>query len=259
VKKSPAEQVRLLVKKMRQIFAIPFYFGHSFIKNVYIAYQPDSYASFNQNSDFKTLFRSFIKYNKLNNSGDIPRLWLFIMNIQKIIDDGIEGDFAEVGVWRGNTASILAHYAFRNQRKVYLFDTYQGFDKSDLKGIDADQSVLFENTSIELVANVLGDTKDVCEFVKGYFPDSISQEHRSKKYAVVSLDCDLYEPMAEGLNFFYPLMPEGGLFLLHDYHSLHWPGTKKAVDEFVAATGEFLILIPDKSGSAVIRKSSSSI
>jgi O-methyltransferase len=60
--------------------------------------------------------------------------------------------------------------------------------------------------------------------------------------------------MKAGLDFFYPRMPRGGLFLLHDYSSLCWPGAKQAVDEFCRATGENLLLMPDKSGSAFIRK-----
>ena len=107
----------------------------------------------------------------------------------------------------------------------------------------------------KMVKEVIGDGSKGCEFVKGYFPDSISENHKTKSYAVVSLDCDLYEPMKAGLNFFYPLMPHGGIFLLHDYSSLFWDGSKKAVDEFCKENNQNVILMPDKSGSAFIRKS----
>jgi hypothetical protein len=60
--------------------------------------------------------------------------------------------------------------------------------------------------------------------------------------------------MKAGLEFFYPRMARGGLLLLHDYSSLHWEGARQAVDEFCAANGEFPILLPDKSGSALIRR-----
>jgi hypothetical protein len=106
-----------------------------------------------------------------------------------------------------------------------------------------------------MVKEVIGKHSSVCDFVKGYFPESIAEAHRKKQYAVVSLDCDLYEPMKAGLDFFYPLMPKGGLFLLHDYSCLHWLGSKKAIDEFCHTTQEHVILMPDKSGSAFIRKS----
>jgi O-methyltransferase len=49
-------------------------------------------------------------------------------------------------------------------------------------------------------------------------------------------------------------MSKGGVFFLHDYLSNHWSGVKKAVDEFCAEHGEFIIVMSDKSGSAFLRK-----
>ena len=98
-----AEKKRILVNKGRLIFAISFGGVRLFLKNIYITYQPDSYSTFDKNREFNSLFRSFVNKNK-QNAGDIPRLWFFILNIRKIIEEGIEGDFAELGVWRGNSA-----------------------------------------------------------------------------------------------------------------------------------------------------------
>ena len=178
-------------------------------------------------------------------------MWSFILNIKQIISENIIGDFAELGVWKGNTAVVLAYYAKLYRRKVILFDTFEGFDKKDLAGIDANKHMAFNDTSIEVVKDLMGADEDVCEFVKGYFPETVLPSHKIRKYAVVSLDCDLYEPMKAGLNFFYPLMSSGGIFLLHDYSD--WDGAKKAINEFCAATNERVILIPDLSGSAFIR------
>ncbi len=227
-----------------------------YFSNMFLSYQPDSQAVCNAYPEFNKLFKGFTRHNKVNNSGDIQRLWSFILNISQIIDENIEGDFAELGVWRGNTASVLAHIAAKNNRQVYLFDTYEGFNKNDIKGVDAGKDVTrFNNTSIELVKDVIGPEASCCHFVKGYFPESLQEAHSLIKYAVVSLDCDLYEPMKAGLSFFYPLMSKGGIFLLHDYSSLQWAGAKQAIDEFCKESGEFIILMPDKSGSAFLRKS----
>ncbi len=66
--------------------------------------------------------------------------------------------------------------------------------------------------------------------------------------------CDLYKPTKVGLDLFYPRMSRGGIFFIHDYSSQIWNGAKMAVDEFCAMTGEFIVLMPDKSGSAFLRK-----
>ena len=171
-------------------------------------------------------------------------------------DGGIEGDFAELGVWRGNTAAVLAYFGLPARRTVYLFDTFQGFSERDFKGVDAcARPGNFANTSIDMVREVVGSPWSACQVVAGYFPDSVQPQHRERRYAVVSLDCDLYEPMKAGLEFFYPRMPRGGLLMLHDYSSRQWPGARQAVDEsLVNATGEWPVLLPDKSGSAFIRR-----
>jgi hypothetical protein len=49
-------------------------------------------------------------------------------------------------------------------------------------------------------------------------------------------------------------MSKGGVLFLHDYSSLYWDGAKKAIDEFCRKVGEFVMLLPDKSGSAFLRK-----
>ena len=236
---------------------LPFILGKATFLKTYLTYHPDAYIQHNAHPEFKKLLKSFKSKNQINNIGDITRLWSFMLNIKQIIDEKIPGDFAELGVWRGNTAAVLAHYASLNNRKVFLFDTYEGFNHKDLQGIDEDKKMKFQDTSIDLVKKVIGDSASSCDFIAGYFPDSITDYHRTKKYAIVSLDCDLYEPMKAGLEFFYPLMPIGGLFLLHDYSSLYWAGAKKAIDDFCTKHKEYVILMPDKSGSAFIRKSQS--
>ena len=60
--------------------------------------------------------------------------------------------------------------------------------------------------------------------------------------------------MKAALEFFYPRMPRGGMLILHDYSSEIWVGATRAIDEFYKATGEFISLWPDKSGTAIIRK-----
>jgi hypothetical protein len=231
-------------------------FGVGFARwsNIFWAYHPDSYAEYSEHPEFRALFSRFSRHNRLNNSGDSVRLWTFILNIKQVLKDRVEGDFAELGVWRGNTAAVLAYFALAGQRTVYLFDTFEGFDQQDLKGVDVDVKPHFDNTSIQMVRETIGPCWEVCRVAAGHFPDSIEPEHESRKYAVVSLDCDLYEPMKAGLEFFYPRMHRGALLLLHDYSSPHWAGARQAIDEFCAATGEFPILLPDKSGSALIRR-----
>ncbi len=201
----------------QEILGNIFHIGFSYWGPFFTAYQPDSYTAFQAHPEFKELQKRFTASNKRNNGGDTARLWSFILNCKQVLSEEIQGDFAELGVWRGNTASVLAYYAATYNRQVLLFDTYEGFSKEDLQGIDAAKDTNFNNTSIELVKQVIGNNSRYCHFVKGFFPGTITADHSSRQYAIVSLDCDLYAPTKAGLEFFYPRMPKGGLFLLHDY------------------------------------------
>lgn len=243
-------------KWKRQLQMLPIKLGYSQFESMYVSYQPDSKDFFNAHPEYEELIQKFIHTNEKNNAGDINRLWSFILNCKNICEQGVIGDFAELGVYKGNTAAILAHYAQQFNRTVDLFDTFIGFDQRDLKGIDKNESVKsFSDTNLELVQQNIGANTNVCNFIQGYFPNSITTAIEQKKYAIVSLDADLYEPMKAGLDFFYPRMSKGGIFYLHDYSSLMWPGSKKAVDEFCKKVNEYIILMPDKSGSAFFRKS----
>ncbi len=257
LKESPSERGRMMKIQMYRVTQAIFVVRPFFL-NFFLAYLPDAYTTFNAHSEFKKLFSRFTKYNKFNNAGDIARLWSFILNVQQVMEENIEGDFAELGVWRGNTSAVLAHFAAKHNRQVYLFDTFEGFNHQDIKGIDVDKTIgTYDGTSLYTVKDVIGDNFACCHCIKGYFPASVNEAHRLNMYAVVSLDCDLYEPMKAGLQFFYPLMPKGGILLLHDYSNRYWPGVKTAVDEFTREVKEFVVLMPDKSGSAFIRKTNS--
>jgi hypothetical protein len=253
-KRTPEQQV-LNRLHTQEILGTRFKLGLSGSGPFFTAYHPDSYYAFRAHPEFDELFPKFTAHNSVNNGGDSTRLWAFILNCKQVLAEGIQGHFAELGVWRGNTAAILAKFAAAGNRKVFLFDTFEGFNKTDLTGIDAQKEMDFNNTSVDLVKQVIGKDDTHCVYAKGFFPDTITEEHKASQYAIVSLDCDLYAPTKAGLGFFYERMPKGGIFFLHDYSSLHWNGSKLAIDEFCKANGEHVILMPDKSGSAFFRKS----
>jgi hypothetical protein len=217
----------------------------------FLAYYPDALPSF---PDLSDLYRRWIRGNKPNNNGDATRFIALILNIRQLEQEGIEGDFAELGVWKGNSAAILADFAAKSDKRLFLFDTFSGFDSRDFVGVDQNRRHEFADTSIDFVRETVGHPQ-VTTYLQGFFPDSITEEVRQRTFALAHIDCDLYEPMKAALDFFYPRMPKGGMLILHDYSSGVWPGATRAIDEFYKANGEFLSLWPDKSGTAVIRKS----
>jgi predicted O-methyltransferase YrrM len=222
---------------------------NSRLSKLYLAYRPDSHIDFDAFPQFAELYAGFVHQSGSSNAGDLPRLYGFLLNIARVLKEEIPGDFAELGVYRGNTASILAHAARSTGRKLYLFDTFSGFDPADLGGT---ASAAFKDTSLEAVKAFVG--AEGVEYVVGRFPDSMSQVTISARFAIVHLDADLEQPTAAALAFFYPRLSPGGLLILHDYSSGRWPGCTKAIDEFFKDKAERPVLMPDKSGTAIVVK-----
>jgi hypothetical protein len=222
---------------------------------VYLSYVPDSIREYAAFPDFGQLVDSWTHNNGRRNAGDLPRLLFLIQNSQRILGEGVLGDFAELGVHKGNSAKVLVDILGRvdPERRLYLFDTFGGFDARDLGGVDADVPALYSDTSLGAVRVFVGN-EGLCDYRPGYFPESANTVDPEVVFALVHLDCDLYEPTRSGLDFFYPRLSPGAFVVLHDYSSGHWPGVSQAVDEFLADKPEQLVLLPDKSGTAVFRK-----
>ena len=184
---------------------------------------------------------------------DSPRIYTFLIAFDQVIKEGIIGDLAELGVYRGATGLLLAKMARRIGTTAYLIDTYEGFSSEDLIGIDAHhRTTEFCDTSIEVVRANVGT--DNVEFIKGHFPESAAQMPPDRSFCLVHLDCDLYAPTRSALEYFYPRLLPAGFFIIHDYGSLYWDSVEKAVDEFFADKHEAIVPIPDRGGSVIIRK-----
>ena len=177
-----------------------------------------------------------------------------------IKESGIEGNVAECGVFRGDSAKFINK--FFPERRLYLFDTFNGFDERDVcseysinggkKVVYWDEENEFSDTSIEFVMKKMTYPENVV-LKKGYFPNSA--EGMNEKFCFVNLDMDLYEPMLSGLRFFWDKMEKGGCILLHDYFLQSFPGVKLAVEVFERELGREIPKTPigDKYSMALLK------
>ena len=94
--------------------------------------------------------------------------------------------------------------------------------------------------------------KEKCIIKKGYFPDTAKDV--DDKFIFVNIDVDLYQPIYEGLKFFWPLMNKGGCIFVHDYGAQQWGGAKLAVQKFSEEEKVSFVTIPDYGGSVVFVK-----
>lgn len=201
--------------------------------------------------EYNFLRKRFSERRLYPNSLDGVRLLFFWQNLEKILST-VEGDVAELGVYLGDTACVLAEFCKRYSRRLYLFDTFEGFHSDDLKDIDTDKSkISFSDTSLEEVKERIG-LEEVTHYKVGYFPETFDEEAANTKYAFVHIDCDLYKPIKAGLVLFSRYLCDGGMIVVHDYASGFWEGATQAVDEFCEEFSFIKILVPDMSGSVVL-------
>ncbi len=188
------------------------------------------------------------------NYPDKVRLYNFWLQIQRINKDNVAGDFAELGVYKGDSARLL--HLMAPDRTFHLFDTFGGFTGTDLQpetGKAAEYSTeSFADTSVNKVLKHINGNPDKLKVHGGYFPQS-TEEMKETAYSLVNLDADLYNPTKAGLKYFYPRLSPGGVIFVHDYND-KWEGLVKAVDEFLATVPEQLIVVPDLDSTVMIVK-----
>jgi O-methyltransferase len=165
---------------------------------------------------------------------DFNRIAIFKLAAREIKARKLQGCTAELGVYRGNFAKHINN-AFPD-KTLYLFDTFEGCDKRDVK-IDNENGFStigsmendFNQPSVKLVMRKMKYPHN-CVIKKGYFPETA--QNVDEKFVFVSIDPDLYEPIYQGLRFFYPRLVPGGYIFVHDCRDEFFAGAKKAVKRF---------------------------
>lgn len=211
-------------------------------------YQPKAYLEEEKKGKISAQLKKIER-----NYPDKVRFFNFWFQVERLKKEKIEGDFAELGVYKGDSAAAL--HEMDQQRNFHLFDTFEGFKQIDLAGESGKAATYttrnFADTSIEKVKARL--KSDKFKFHQGYFPDT-TKDLENGSFALVNMDADLYNPTRAGLEFFYPRLAKGGLIIVHDYNP-DWPGIMQAVDEFADKIAVPLVVLPDQDSSVMIFKS----
>ena len=175
---------------------------------------------------------------------------------QIITENQTKGEAAELGVFQGEFARHI-NKQFPN-KKLYLFDTFEGFSTNDVKKdfeIGSTEKIMdkkydFSDTTEKFVLDRM-EYQENCIIKKGYFPET--SKGLEEKFAFVSLDADLYQPMLEGLKYFYPRLEKGGYIFLHDYFSEDFPGVKKAIAEYQNIEKIYFVPLGDNCSIAIVK------
>ena len=172
------------------------------------------------------------KIETLNNGYEVDTI-INLVEKTKIIP----GEIIEIGVYQGGSAKVI--YDNMSDNKIlFLCDTFEG-----LKDSTEDQDCLeLKNgdyaSDFNMVQELFPDQERV-KLIKGYFPDSVTEEMKKLNFSFAHLDVDTYTSTFNSLEFVYPRMSKGGIIMSHDYTSI--PAVTRAIDEFFSDKPEIII------------------
>jgi O-methyltransferase len=197
----------------------------------------------NTDAEFQALRREMEGYTLVSDV-DSYFSYRFARNVRRL-----SGEVAEVGVYKGGTARMLAKVFAPTGKTVHLFDTFAGMPPVDpTKDLHKEND--FGDVSLEGVQEYLRDCENV-RFHPGFFPATAGPIQRTT-FCLVHADVDIYQSVLDCCRFFYPRLVAGGVIIFDDYGRNSCPGAKQAVDEFFADTPEQPVYVP--TGQAFVVK-----
>lgn len=165
--------------------------------------------------------------------------------LERVVADGVPGDFIETGVWRGGVC-ILARGVLKahgiTDRQVWLADSFQGIPDTGADGHPMDQEMALHQAN-EVLGVPMSAVRENFEryglldeqvrFLPGWFRDTLPTAP-IERLAVMRLDGDLYESTMDALVNLYPKLSPGGFVIIDDYVI---PACRKAIEDFREAEG----------------------
>jgi O-methyltransferase len=163
----------------------------------------------------------------------------------------IPGEIWECGVYKGGSASLICHNNI-GKKTLRLFDTFGPgiptsgvYDKHDI----GDFELSYEDYST--LVDYFNKFPNVY-IHRGIIPETFAGLEKSI-ISLCHIDLDQYDGYKAVLEFVYPRMPVGGIFMFDDYECNSTPGATKAVDDFCDLVGERVISSGSNYGAFMMK------
>lgn len=169
---------------------------------------------------------------------------------------GLNGDWAECGVFKGSTSLVMAEYnrhykLLKSGFYIHLFDSFEGL--SEPTTADAGTNMIkgdYLGAESEVKRNL--SEYDFFVYHRGWIPKGFPSV-ANRVFSFVHIDVDFYEPVRDSLDFFLPRMVNGGVVVLDDYGCAQTPGARCATDEMATRYGCHVGRLPYGQAFIVVR------
>ncbi|GAA2104784.1 hypothetical protein GCM10009841_23130 [Microlunatus panaciterrae] len=211
-------------------------------------------------ADYDDEFKAIWPLVKDRTMNTHEKLYYLYSAVRYVEAQAIPGAFVECGVWRGGSmlaAARTLELLGTTERDLYLFDTFSGMTEPDERDVhvwakksateilssdDTTAAKMFIPASLDDVRagfDELSYPPGRIHYVEGPVEETIP-DRAPEQIAILRLDTDWYASTRHELDTLYHRLAPGGVLIIDDYGS--WQGSRDATDEFLANTGEPLLL-----------------
>lgn len=162
----------------------------------------------------------------------------------------VEGDFVELGVFKGHTTLFAAEYLeFQTwDRRWFLYDTFEGIPEDQLDpGLEETNKLIYDGTfSFEEVLDRFSGFPNIA-VIKGRVPEILAENSPPK---IAFLHVDLNNTVAEiaALDALYDRIAPGGVIVFDDYGWATARAQHDAENAWFAARGLYILPLPTGQG-----------
>jgi len=201
------------------------------------------------------------KWKETDSEKDVRKKLSF--GVEYVCGADVAGDVAEFGTMSGRTAAVIAEALskfdiFKNgPKKLHLFDSFEGLPpaqsvvdrdsphvKSGIWGVGTCKGISKERLGCVLKKFL---PKNSTIIYNGWFKDTLPQIPKGTKFAMLHIDCDMYQSTIEVLDYLFQNLhiEDGTVIFLDDYNCNRASpnfGEQRAWSETVK---KFLIIFTD--------------
>lgn len=208
-----------------------------------------TYAPWRTDAAFQDVF-AIVEQSSWVDEYRCYELWQLVAESRKV-----DGALLEVGVWRGGTGGLIAKKADLEgiKDKVYLCDTFTGVVKASAHDTNY-KGGEHADTSKEVVEDLMTKKLNLSNVVilQGIFPEDTGHLIKDSKFRFCHIDVDVYQSAKDIIDWIWPKMSVGGIFVCNDYGFPSSAGVTKFGNEERLKRDR--IVIHNLNGHAIIVK-----
>lgn len=172
----------------------------------------------------------------LSDQIDERELRIILRELERILDDGVEGDVVEFGCFVGTTSVPMGKRLMPTNKQLYVYDSFEGLpektpEDSSPIGEMFKPGELFASKK-ELIKNFKQAGVPLPRITKGWFSD-VEPSQVPDKIAFAYLDGDYYASIKDPLTLIASRLQPGACIVVDDYMNEQLPGAAMAVDEWL--------------------------